>query len=82
MGYPILSYLILTYPRFASYILSRYPAFYPVMISYYIYPNWISETFIPIGYPIGYPILSCLSLLVLDLHYNISYKDIPHVILI
>ena len=82
IGYPIVSYSILIYPIFASYILEKYPAFYPVMISFYIYPNGISQTFIPIGYPIEYPILSCLSLLILDLHHNISYKDILHVILL
>ena len=86
MGYPIVSYSILIYPLFASYILERYPAFYPEMISYGIsnedilyintYPNEISCEYIlhDILFGIlGYPENHFIS--------NISYKDILHVIL-
>ena len=56
IGYPNLSKRILTYPRFVSYNLERYPALYPVILSYMIsyqdilysntYPNEISYAYI------------------------------------
>ena len=86
-GYPIISYSILIYPIFVLYILERYPAFYPVMISYRIsfqdilhintYPNEITCEYIlhDILFGIlGYPENHFIS--------NISYKDILHVILL